>query len=66
MVFETEYNDCICPEDKVFLEAIFDILNNEPRPSKFTGRSMSVGDIVTINDRAYICYMVGWIKINLK
>ena len=57
----TDYLDNISAEDK--LEKIFAKFNSDERPSDFKGHSLSVGDIVTIDDDAYVCDSFGWNKI---
>ena len=37
---------------------------NIDRPSNFRGHSMSVGDVVVVNSRAYYCDDVGWREVD--
>lgn len=46
------------------LEKIFCIFNMH-RPEDFKGHSLSVGDIVVLDEQAYICDICGWNKIVL-
>ena len=47
------------------LEKIFCIFNMH-RPEDFKGHSLSVGDIVILDEQAYICDIFGWNKIELR
>ena len=47
------------------LEKIFCIFNMH-RPEDFKGHSLSVGDIVVLDEQAYICGICGWNKIELR
>ena len=47
------------------LEKIFCIFNMH-RPEDFKGHSLSVGDIVVLDEQAYICDICGWNKIELN
>ena len=47
------------------LEKIFCIFNMR-RPEDFKGHSLSVGDIVVLDEQAYICDIFGWNKIELR
>ena len=47
------------------LEKIFCIFNMR-RPEDFKGHSLSVGDIVVLDEQAYICDICGWNKIVLR
>lgn len=47
------------------LEKIFCIFNIR-RPKDFEGHSLSVGDIVVLDEQAYICDIFGWNKIILR
>lgn len=57
------YVDTI-PEEKidVALDIVFEKFNIN-RPEDFTGHSLSVGDVVSINGNAYYCNPFGWEKI---
>lgn len=49
-------------------EEVFDLTNNPSRQDEReegygTGKSLSVGDIVEINDVAYLCDSMGWVKL---
>ena len=49
-------------------EAIFDLTNNPGRQSEREqlygrGRSVSVGDIVEVNGKDYLCASLGWVAI---
>jgi len=61
IVYEGELN-----EDKIvnqLLEKLFYIFNVE-HPKDFEGRSMSVSDIVKLDDKYYFCDSIGWKKID--
>ena len=47
------------------LEKIFCIFNIR-RPEDFKCHSLSVGDIVVLDEQAYICDICGWNKIELR
>ncbi len=66
LVYEMDWNRYELPSDEKFLELLFSQFNNPPYPPSYKGHSMSVADIVTIDDRAYICASFGWNKITLK
>ena len=46
------------------LDKIFKILNIE-HPDDYVGRSLSVSDIVEINDRYFFCDSFGWVEIKV-
>ena len=46
------------------LENIF-IKFNMSHPKDFKGHSLSMSDIVILDNEAYLCDMVGWKKVNL-
>lgn len=49
---------------KLALEYLFEVFNlNNPR--EFTGRSLSVSDIVKIQGKYYHCQRIGWKEINI-
>lgn len=48
------------------LETIFMLFNRETKPDGYNGHSMSVGDIVEIENVAYICANCGWNKVEFK
>lgn len=50
-------------KDKETLELLFERFNTQDKPSNYTGHSMSVGDIVEIDNNVYICVNFGWNKI---
>lgn len=62
--YEGELNEEIAKEDNDWiLERIFEIFNIR-RPEDFKGHSMSTNDIVELDDRAYVCDIIGWKEIN--
>lgn len=67
---ETTYKDIGVQTYSDILESIFYFYNwidNDPEEFQFIGTdhsSMSVGDIVGINEEYYICAFIGWKKIN--
>lgn len=59
-----EAEDSAQNRDSAILEAVFVAFNKERRPPRALGlRSLSPGDVVAIDDRAYHCLMVGWKRI---
>ena len=61
--YELKYEGDIEVEDiNKTLEDLFRIFNVE-RPSDFRGHSLSVSDIIEINDKYYYCDSVGWTEI---
>lgn len=47
------------------LEEIFERFNKE-KPEGFTGRSLSVGDIVELKDGLHYCEPIGWKKVEWR
>ena len=45
------------------LEAIFALLNRDDRPTRETTYSLSMNDLIKVDDDYYLCAMVGWKKI---
>ena len=62
IVYETE-SDFGEAKDNEILEHFFEVCNLT-HPEGYTGHSLSVGDIVELDDRLYICSAFGWNKIN--
>lgn len=62
IVYETE-SDFGEATDKEILEHFFEVCNLT-HPEGYTGHSLSVGDIVELDDRLYICDSFGWESIN--
>jgi len=56
-VYEYERDDNYCTAENAFYEFNTDL------PKDFTGRSMSVSDIVAIDGNEYFCDSVGWKKV---
>ena len=50
-------------KDKQTLELLFERFNMEDKPESYMGRSMSVGDIVEIDNNVYVCASFGWNKV---
>ena len=48
-------------QDEKTLESVFNYFN-ENEPNNFAGRfrSLSIGDVVCLEDRCYLCQTVGW------
>lgn len=63
-VYERE-EDENCRSRIAILEDLFCEMNSGPHPEGYTGYSLSVSDIVLINDEAYICANCGWDRINI-
>ena len=51
-------------DDNRYLECLFGEFNWDDRPADYTGRSLSVSDVVTINGVAYFCDSFGWKKLD--
>lgn len=51
-------------EDKKTLESVFNYFNRD-EPEDFVGdfRAFSIGDVVCLEDRCYICQTMGWRKL---
>lgn len=50
-------------------EEAFDLTNNPSRQSERAktygrGRSVSVGDIIEVDDTSYLCAGIGWVELN--
>lgn len=45
------------------LENIFMLFNRSEKPEEYKGHSLSVGDIVELDNNLYICDSIGWNKI---
>lgn len=58
-----EFNYEIDEDDYSLLEKLFFIGNDMKLREFFKTRSLSVSDIVEINDKKYYCEMVGWKEI---
>lgn len=52
-------------EDDKTLESVFNYFNNGDKPDNFVGefRSLSIGDVVCLEDRCYLCQTVGWRRL---
>ena len=62
--YEDELNEEIAKEDKDWiLERLFEIFNIR-RPEDFKGHSLSCNDIVELDNKAYLCDVIGWKEIN--
>ena len=64
MVYEYDESE-IDNDDDVYvsLEKLFFMFNNN-HPKDFKGHSLSVSDIIEINNELYFCDSFGWEKIN--
>lgn len=47
------------------LEVLFHKFNME-RPRDFTNYSMSIGDIVVIDNKSYFCNLFGWTEVEIN
>jgi hypothetical protein len=61
-VYKTELDRA--EPDNVLLEYMFRVLNIE-HPVDYRERSLSVGDVVTIDGHAYVCDVLGWKAITM-
>ena len=50
-------------EHKVLLKMLFERFNRGNYPEDYKGHSMSVGDIVVLDNFVYVCKSLGWGKI---
>lgn len=66
--YELVYSDSISVEESDnymdVLEDLFEIFNYK-RPKDFTGRSLSVSDIIKLDDKYYYCDDFGWQLLNI-
>lgn len=48
--------------DEKMLESVFNRFNSDDEPKNFDGafRSLSIGDVICLEDRCYLCQTVGW------
>lgn len=64
--YEEVYNEITLGEnDKEVLEKIFYVFNMD-RPTNFRGHSLTAGDIVVLNGKAYYCDSVGWVRVAMR
>lgn len=67
--YELVYSDNITVKDfddyMYILEDLFEIFNYK-RPKDFTGRSLSVSDIIKLDDKYYYCDDFGWKLLNIE
>lgn len=49
--------------DDEILNTLFTLLNMDEKPEGYTGHSMSVEDVVAIDNRLYVCESVGFSEI---
>ena len=59
LVYECRWGDIPCKTDHEKLERLYTILNTE-RPEDYTGRSLSMSDVLTVGDTAYYVDTVGF------
>ena len=57
-----EYTEDVNVKDEIYLEQVFEKFNLD-RPDDFKGHSLSVSDIVKLNDKLYICDSFGFALI---
>ena len=65
--YKTFYSGTIEEKDlntNQILENIF-IKFNISHPEDFKGHSLSMSDIVVLDNQTYLCDMIGWKKVNL-
>ena len=63
--YKIVYESVIIPNEGPIentLDELFEIFNIN-RPKDFTGRSLSVSDIVELNGDDYFCDAFGWVKL---
>lgn len=62
-----EYKTVVVEESvEDLLENIFSVFNRGNYPEEYKGHSLSVGDIVELENVAYICANCGWNKVEWK
>ena len=49
-------------QDDKTLESVFNLFNSDDEPENFVGafRSLSIGDVVCLENRCYLCKTTGW------
>ena len=57
-----DINDKI--SDFKILDSLFQFLNSDERPTKNYTYSLSVNDIVKLDEQHYICLFIGWVKLD--
>jgi hypothetical protein len=57
-------NDSEKNNDFKTLDYLFHFLNSDDRPTKNYTYSLSVNDIVKLNEQSYICLFIGWVKLD--
>lgn len=57
-----EYTENVNVKDEIYLEQVFEKFNLD-HPDDFKGHSLSVSDIVKLNDKLYICDSFGFALI---
>ena len=62
--YEKVWTGPITDSDDIYetLEKIFEIFNIH-KPANFHGHSLSVSDIVEINNKYYYCDSMGWVEV---
>ena len=50
-------------EHRVLLEMLFERFNRGNYPEDYKGHSMSVGDIVVLDNFVYVCKSLGWDEV---
>ena len=65
-VFEKKIEPHFHYTDEDLLEDWFRIFNEYGYPKEYRGRSLSVSDIIVINNKAYYCEPVGWRVISFN
>lgn len=68
--YKSVYKDVISvgdgSDEGAVAELLFMIFNSNKRPEKYTGRSMSVSDIVIINNKYFYCDDFGFKALDIE
>lgn len=62
VVYKSEHDDRL--KDENILERLFKRFNYQ-QPRNYKGRSLSVGDIVQLDNLYYVCCSIGWKEIKI-
>jgi hypothetical protein len=63
-VYEGDINIKYNSEQEI-LDSLFELFNIK-HPNDFKGHSLSVSDLIILEDRAYYCQPMGWKEIKIK
>ncbi|MEJ1517825.1 YodL domain-containing protein [Bacillus cereus] len=66
LMYEYEDKSLLGNSDMGILNHIWNKFNDENRPNGDKMRSLSISDIVGINDNYYFCNLLGWKKVKFN